>query len=114
MFQPFRGNPDYDKVANLPYDSRCLAGLTQGQEEINIRSIARCRMETMYDTACMNDKVSRHVELWGFINSLQHSSIHYTDLTSKGILYLLFLKACFLHVVINIGNWTVFHSWTQI
>ena len=58
LFQPFRGNPDYDKVANLPYDSRCLAGLTQGQEEINIRSIASCRMETMYDTACMNDKVS--------------------------------------------------------
>ena len=57
LLQPFRGNPDYDKVANLPYDSRCLTGLTQGQEEINIRSISRCRMETMYDTACMNDKV---------------------------------------------------------
>ena len=76
LFQPFRGNPDYDKVANLPYDSRCLAGLTQGQEEINIRSIAKCRMETMYDTACMNDKVRKHKKLWGCINSLHHSSIH--------------------------------------
>ena len=50
-------------MANLPYDSRCLAGLTQGQEEINIRSIAKCRMETMYDTACMNDKVSNYIQL---------------------------------------------------
>ena len=57
MFQPFRGNPNYDTVANLPYDSKCLAQLTQGQEEINIKSIARCRMETMYDTVCMNNKV---------------------------------------------------------
>ena len=88
LFQPFRGNPDYDKVANLPYDSRCLAGLTQGQEEINIRSIAKCRMETMYDTACMNDKVRKLEKLWGFINSLLHSSIHYKDLSSMGILNL--------------------------
>ena len=57
VLQPFRGNPNYDTVANLPYDSKCLAGLTTGQDEINIKSISKCRMETMYDTACMNSKV---------------------------------------------------------
>ena len=74
IFQPFRGNPNYDTVANLPYDSKCLAQLTQGQEEINIKSIARCRMETMYDTVCMNNKVGS-------------SNMMYYDLISLSILY---------------------------
>ena len=53
MFQPFRGNPDYDKVADLPYDSACLTSLAHGSEEINIKLIGQCRMETMYNTSCM-------------------------------------------------------------
>ena len=43
-------------MADLPYDSKCLQSLTSGQQEINIKSINSCRMETMYNTACMADK----------------------------------------------------------
>ena len=74
MFQPFRGNPNYDTVANLPYDSKCLAQLTRGQEEINIKSIARCRMETMYDTVCMNNKViSRNMKYYIIFNIILYN-----------------------------------------
>ena len=40
-FQPFRGNPDYDKVTDLPYDTVCLAGLAAGASEININAISK-------------------------------------------------------------------------
>merc|ERR1740128_915586 len=36
LLQPFRGNPDYDKVTDLPYDTVCLAGLAAEASEINI------------------------------------------------------------------------------
>jgi hypothetical protein len=39
--QPFRGNPDYDKVADLPYDTGCLSSLAKGASEINVHSIAK-------------------------------------------------------------------------
>ena len=50
-------SPAYDTVADLPYDSKCLQSLTTGQQEINIKSINSCRMETMYNTNCMTRKV---------------------------------------------------------
>merc|ERR1719400_1408118 len=58
LLQPFRGNPAYDTVADLPYDSKCLQSLTSGQQEINIKSINSCRMETMYNTNCMARKMN--------------------------------------------------------
>ena len=39
LFQPFRGNPDYDRVADLPYDSNCLKNVASSAAEINIHSI---------------------------------------------------------------------------
>ena len=56
--QPFRGNPDYDTVADLPFDTHCLEKLTRNQEEIHIKSITKCRMETMYRSSCMADMLS--------------------------------------------------------
>merc|ERR1719481_2347767 len=53
LLQPFRGNPDYDRVADLPYNTNCLTSLTAAHDEINIKSITKCRMETMYDVSCM-------------------------------------------------------------
>merc|ERR1719239_1670624 len=57
LLQPFRGNPDYDKVADLPYDTHCLSNLANDREEVNVKSIERCRMETMYNTTCMAAKM---------------------------------------------------------
>ena len=58
IFQPFRGNPDYDKVADLPYDTSCLSSLANGMDKINIKDIAKCRLETMYNTTCMAIKMN--------------------------------------------------------
>jgi len=58
LLQPFRGNPDYDKVADLPYDTHCLSSLANNREEVNVKSIERCRMETMYNTTCMAAKMA--------------------------------------------------------
>jgi len=58
LLQPFRGNPDYDKVADLPYDTDCLSSLAATASEININSIQRCRLETMYNTTCMSARIS--------------------------------------------------------
>ena len=54
--QPFRGNPGYDEVTDLPYSTGCLSSLTRDKEEINIRSIGSCRMETMYNSTCINER----------------------------------------------------------
>ena len=56
---PSLPSPAYDTVADLPYDSKCLQSLTTGQQEINIKSINSCRMETMYNTNCMTRKVNQ-------------------------------------------------------
>merc|ERR1719233_1167236 len=58
LLQPFRGNPDYDKVADLPYDTSCLSSLANGMDKINIKDIAKCRLETMYNTTCMAIKMN--------------------------------------------------------
>ena len=58
ILQPFRGNPDYDTVADLPFDTSCLEKLTRNTEEIHIKSINKCRMETMYRSSCMADMLS--------------------------------------------------------
>ena len=63
MFQPFRGNPDYDTVADLPYDSSCLLKMTENKAEIHIKSITQCRVETMYRTNCMKDKIVNSTKL---------------------------------------------------
>ena len=57
ILQPFRGNPDYDTVADLPFDTNCMEKLIRNQDEIHITSINKCRMETMYKTSCMKDKL---------------------------------------------------------
>ena len=56
--QPFRGNPDYDTVADLPFDTNCLAKLTENHQEIPVKSIVKCRMETMYTSSCINDELT--------------------------------------------------------
>ena len=68
LWQPFRGNPDYDTVADLPFDTICLEKLTRNTEEIHIKSINKCRMETMYRSSCMADMLA---------NSTQLSKVHF-------------------------------------
>ena len=53
LLQPFRGNPNYDTVADLPYSTSCLSELTSTNDKINVKSIGACRMETMYNATCM-------------------------------------------------------------
>ena len=55
-FQPFRGNPGYDEVTDLPFSTSCLTSLTENKDEINMKSITTCRMETMYNSTCINQK----------------------------------------------------------
>ena len=73
IFQPFRGNPDYDKVADLPYDTTCLKGLAYGVDKINIKDIAKCRQETMYNTTCMAIKMN---------NTTNSENVNEDDLSS--------------------------------
>ena len=63
LLQPFRGNPDYDTVADLPYDTSCLTKMTENRQEVHIKSITKCRMETMYDTSCMLNKMANSTKL---------------------------------------------------
>ena len=56
LFQPFRGNPGYDEVTDLPFSTSCLSNLTSNDSEINIKSITKCRMETMYNSTCINER----------------------------------------------------------
>ena len=56
LLQPFRGNPGYDEVTDLPFSTSCLSNLTSDESEINIKSIAKCRMETMYNSTCINER----------------------------------------------------------
>ena len=58
LLQPFRGNPGYDEVTNLPYDTGCLSKLLANKTQININSISKCKMHTMYDSSCITDKIS--------------------------------------------------------
>ena len=56
LFQPFRGNPGYDEVTDLPFSTSCLKELTSQRQEINIKSISACRMETMFSATCINER----------------------------------------------------------
>jgi hypothetical protein len=58
LLQPFRGNPNYDEVTNLPYDTACLSKLLANNSEININSISQCKMETMYNSSCIESRIS--------------------------------------------------------
>ena len=63
LLQPFRGNPNYDTVADLPYSTDCLTDLTSSSENINVKSISKCRMETMYNATCMLLKMDKFNEV---------------------------------------------------
>ena len=63
LLQPFRGNPNYDTVADLPYNTDCLTELTEAGENINVKSIGKCRMETMYNATCMLLKMNNDSEV---------------------------------------------------
>ena len=58
LLQPFRGNPNYDEVTNLPYDTACISKLLANKSEINIHSISRCKMETMYNSTCIEGRIA--------------------------------------------------------
>ena len=58
LLQPFRGNPNYDEVTNLPYDTSCITKLLANKSEINIHSISRCKMETMYNSTCIEGRIA--------------------------------------------------------
>ena len=55
--QPFRGNPSYDEVTDIPYNTSCLARITENVTEITVKSIIKCRMETMYNSSCITDRI---------------------------------------------------------
>ena len=63
LLQPFRGNPNYDTVADLPYSTDCLTELTEAGDNINVKSIGKCRMETMYNVTCMLLKMDNFSEV---------------------------------------------------
>ena len=78
LLQPFRGNPDYDTVADLPYDSSCLTGQIQQRGEINTKAISECREETMYNTTCM---------LAQMLNNSKAAAIHLLTVATMYTLY---------------------------
>ena len=61
LLQPFRGNPGYDAVTDLPYDTTCLSNLIRDKSEININLISKCKMETMYNSSCLNNKIDSYL-----------------------------------------------------
>ena len=61
LLQPFRGNPGYDEVTDLPFSTSCLSNLTSNDSKINIKSITKCRMETMYNSTCINERYGKHI-----------------------------------------------------
>ena len=106
LFQPFRGNPDYDRVADLPYDTNCLSGLTRNQDEINIKSITKCRMETMYNTACMftkmsnTTKVSKDILASCIISRRQGSEFLQTAVVPMWVVYQFLVSVVLLRILI--------------
>lgn len=55
LLQPFRGNPEYRDVADLPYNSTCLQGITSHHTDIS--TLSRCIVETLYNTSCIIDRL---------------------------------------------------------
>ena len=71
LLQPFRGNPEYKDVADLPYNTTCLAEISSDQTDINtlsmifsiihrlqlflhpMTSLETCIVETLYNTSCI-------------------------------------------------------------
>ena len=45
-------------MTDLPYDTACLTTLTADDDEINIKTINKCRMETMYNSTCIDIRAS--------------------------------------------------------
>ena len=55
LLQPFRGNPEYKDVADLPYDSGCLNKIAT--EQTDIKSLSK------FDIHC--DQIRRFFEFLG-------------------------------------------------
>ncbi len=51
LLQPFRGNPEYKDVADLPYNATCLSEISSQQTDIN--TLKTCIVETLYNTSCI-------------------------------------------------------------
>ena len=93
-------------MADLPYDTTCLSGIANGVDEINIKSIAKCRMETMYNTACMakkmNDsmKVSRDDLAECIISRRQGSENLQTAVVPMWVVYQFLVSVVLLRILI--------------
>ncbi|XP_059085448.1 short transient receptor potential channel 6-like [Tigriopus californicus] len=55
LLQPFRGNPEYADVVDLPYNTTCLSSISS--QRTNRNTLARCIVETMYNTSCIIKKL---------------------------------------------------------
>ena len=71
LSQPFRANPDYDEVTDLPYNTTCLSNAATAGEKLDLMTINKCQMKTIYNTTCILDKMYKKVA--------QNVSINYND-----------------------------------
>ena len=78
----------------------------RGSEEVNVKSIDKCRMETMYDTACMaakiNDTVKVTKELLGecVISRRQGSENLQTAVVPMWVVYQFLVSVVLLRILI--------------
>ena len=63
LLQPFRGNPGYDEVTNLPYDTTCITKLLDNKPQININAISSCMIRTVFNSSCIEDRISSVVAM---------------------------------------------------
>jgi len=56
LLQPFRGNPEYHDVADLPYNSSCLNDIKT--DRTDMRSLSSCIVETLYNTTCILSRLN--------------------------------------------------------
>jgi len=56
LLQPFRGNPEYSDVADLPYNSTCLTQISNVHTDM--KSLRECIVETLYNTSCIISRLS--------------------------------------------------------
>ncbi len=63
LLQPFRGNPEYQDVADLPYNSTCLSEIPTAEADINTLSEFTKRT-SLEETGKMTHVLARKWHFW--------------------------------------------------
>ena len=65
LLQPFRGNPEYQDVADLPYNSSCLASIKS--RHTNMKKLSEWNIIRDNSYVCLPPPLNSHIYLQNYI-----------------------------------------------